>query len=125
MGGGGCSPLQHLTFTAEEIRSAAKQCKFKKGIGNDGFDGEVIGKDEALDSKIFADIAAALNERKIPEFLKHGRLIPLSKIRTQATVKVDDIRPIVVKSHLTKIIEKAIFARVKDSHEHLFKTGPY
>ena len=38
-----------LNFTKEEVELAAKRCNFKKGIGCDGFDGQILGRNAALD----------------------------------------------------------------------------
>lgn len=114
-----------LDFTTEEVREAAKACNFSKAIGPDGFDGRIIGTDKQLDEKIFKDIAAAMNSGSIKEFLRHGRLVPLSKTRGANSVRCEEVRPIIVKSHITKIMEKAILARLSSSHEHLLKVGSY
>ena len=74
---------------------------------------------------MFEDIARALNNEAIPDFLKVGRLVALSKVKTKSAVTCDDVRPIVVKSHLVKIMEKAILARLQESHKHLTQTGLY
>ena len=50
--------------------------------------------------------------RQIPNHMKEGKLIPISKIRSQRIVTINQIRPIVVKSHLSKIAEKTIIARI-------------
>lgn len=57
-----------------------------------------------------------LNEGKFPHYLLQGRLIPLSKVKGQDIISIEDLRQIVVRSHLCKIIEKAILARLKRSH---------
>ena len=53
----------------------------------------------------------------IPKYLYEGRLVPLSKNKGKAELK--DIRPIVVRSHLAKILEKAIMAKVAALAPHL------
>lgn len=40
-------------------------------------------------------------------------------------VALNDIRPIVVKSHLTKIIERALLGKINESSRHLLANGPY
>jgi hypothetical protein len=40
--------------------------------------------------------------------------VPLQKTLTKGPVKLDDIRPIVVRSHISKIMEKAILAKVRE-----------
>ena len=41
------------------------------------------------------------------------RLVPLSKKKGKDVVATSDIRPIVIKSHLAKICEKAILNKIK------------
>jgi hypothetical protein len=40
-------------------------------------------------------------------------------------VRLDDIRPIVVRSHILKIMEKAILAKVRESCHHLIESKVY
>ena len=48
----------------------------------------------------------------IPKYLYEGRLVPLSKNKGMDQAELKDIRPIVVRSHLAKILENAIMAKV-------------
>ena len=48
------------------------------------------------------EIADSLNKAQIPEYLRIGRLVPLQKTFTKGPCNLDDIRPIVVRSHLSK-----------------------
>ena len=45
--------------------------------------------------------------------LRSGRLVPLQKTVTKGPVALEDIRPIVVRSHISKIMEKAILTIYK------------
>ena len=63
--------------------------------------------------------------RVIPDHLKSGRLIPLQKTLTKGPVSLDDIRPIVVRSHISKIMEKAILTKIHDTCPHLIMTKMY
>lgn len=48
-----------------------------------------------------------LNSDSIPDYLKVARLVLLSKNdKTQA--RLEDIRPIAIFTHITKVLEKAI-----------------
>ena len=49
----------------------------------------------------------------IPRYLREGRLIPLSKNKGKDMATLKDIRPIVVRSHLAKILEKATLAKIE------------
>ena len=45
-------------------------------------------------------------------YLYEGRLIPLSKNKGMDQAELKDIRPIVARSHVAKILEKATMAKV-------------
>ena len=64
-------------FTADEVKAALKECNFDKGLGPDGFDGNVLKTNDELKSKIITEVVSALNNGEIPEYLREGRLIPL------------------------------------------------
>lgn len=112
-------------YTIEDVCRAAAAVNFSKAMGPDGFDGKILGRDKELDDRIFADITKALNTWRILEYLTEGRLIPLSKRKGQTIVEIDDIRPIVVKSHIAKIMETALLQRIEDKYPHLIRTGLY
>ena len=68
---------QKIIFTADEVQAALKECNFDKGLGPDGFDGNVLKTNDELKSKIITEVVSALNNGEIPEYLREGRLIPL------------------------------------------------
>ena len=49
-------------------------------------------------------------------------MVPLKKTSTKGPVALDEIRPIVVRSHISKIMEKAILAKVNESCPHLLES---
>ena len=112
-------------FTREEVVEAVKSCNFKKGMGPDCFDGGVLHSNEQLKDKVVSEITEALNSSSIPTYLREGRLVPLQKTLTKGPVKLDDIRPIVVRSHISKIMEKVILAKVRESCPHLIESKVY
>ena len=59
-----------------------------------------------------------------PAYLSSGRLITISKA-SSSTVELDQICPIVVMSHSTKVLEKAILNNIKSIGSDLLKTGKY
>ena len=61
----------------------------------------------------------------IPGYLCEGRLVPLSKNKGKDQAELKDIRPIVVRSHVAKIMEKAILAKVEGRAPHLLQTRIY
>ena len=71
------------------------------------------------------EISDSLNNSQIPEYLRIGRLVPLQKTFTKGPCSLDEIRPIVVRSHLSKIMEKAILERIKSQCPHLIASKVY
>ena len=71
------------------------------------------------------EITNALNNSQIPEYLRVGRLVPLQKTLTKGPCGLDEIRPIVVRSHLSKIMEKAILEKIKSQAPHLIASKVY
>ena len=65
------------------------------------------------------------NPQAIPRYLYEGRLVPLSKNKGKDQAELKDIRPIVVRSHVAKILEKAIMAKVAVLAPHLLQTRIY
>ena len=113
------------TFNIEDIRLATQQSNFNKGLGPDCFDGNVLTKNEQLGAKVMQEIADSLNTAQIPEYLRIGRLVPLQKTFTKGPCNLDEIRPIVVRSHLSKIMEKAILERIKSTCPHIISSKVY
>jgi len=66
-----------------------------------------------------------MNSGSLPHYLTFGRLVPLSKKKGEEVVEANDIRPIVVRSHISKIVEKALHARLLQKHPRLTATGRY
>lgn len=66
-------------FTWQDVDEQIKNCNFKKAIGPDGFNGQILLKDKTLRRRVCEELAEYLNLGKFPEYLKEGRLIPLSK----------------------------------------------
>ena len=112
-------------FTKEEIAAAAKCSNFNKGLGPDCFDGTILCNKKQLESKIIDEITHSLNNAAIPEYLRVGRLVPLQKTQTKGPVRLDDIRPIVVRSHLSKIMERAILTKIEQCCPHLISSKKY
>ena len=62
---------------------------------------------------------------RMPKYLYEGRLVPLSKNKAKDQAELKDIRPIVVRSHVAKVLEKAIMAKVAALAPHLLQTRIY
>ena len=112
-------------FRFADISEAIKSCNFNKGLGPDCFDGNILQSDQTLCDKVSYEIMDALNQGDIPEYLRIGRMVPLQKTATKGPVALDEIRPIVVRSHISKIMEKAILAKITDGCPHLIESKMY
>jgi len=62
--------------------------------------------------------------RDMPAYLRYSKLITLSKTSKQE-VDIEKTRPILVSSHITKILEKAIVAKLGSLDSSLLKVGDY
>ena len=116
-------------FTMQDVTEAMRASNFNKGLGPDGFDGTILKPRDPAD-QLTQEIAAQLlsllnNPMSIPKYLYEGRLVPLSKNKGKDQAELKDIRPIVVRSHLAKILEKAIMAKVAVVAPHLLQTRIY
>ena len=117
---------QHVDLVSEdEIATALSQCNFNKGIGPDGFDGRIIEKDEEVKAILVKEITAIINSGQIPDHLKIARLVPLTKSKGSTTASIQDVRPIMIKSHIYKVIEKAILNKVKGEGSRMLTSGNY
>jgi hypothetical protein len=100
-----------------------KASNFNKGLGPDGFDGSILKPGDPshqLTQVLSAQVLGLLNKpMSIPKYLYEGRLVPLSKNKGKDQAELKDIRPIVVRSHVAKILEKAIMAKVAAAAPHL------
>ena len=105
------------------VFSQTQTSNFNKGLGPDGFDGSVLKPGDSSHPPtqvLSAQILGLLNKpMSIPKYLYEGRLVPLSKNKGKDQAELKDIRPIVVRSHLAKILEKAIMAKVAALAPHL------
>jgi hypothetical protein len=78
-----------------------------------------------LNDKVMLEITDALNDMRIHEYLRVGRLVPLQKTSTKGPVGLDEIRPIVVRSHVSKIMEKAILEKIHKMCPHMIASKVY
>jgi hypothetical protein len=118
-----------ITFTDTEVREAMTACNFNKGLGPDGFHGGILRVNDlkhTLTNNLVTQIRQFLNDpTSIPEYLREGRLVPLSKNKGKDQALLKDIRPIVVRYHLAKILEKAALAKIEQRAPHLLATTQY
>ena len=118
-----------VTFSDQEVREAVRQCNFNKGLGPDGFHGGVMVVDDPTDAvtnNLVSQIRGFLDDpATIPAYLREGRLVPLSKNKGKDQALLKDIGPIVVRSHLAKVLEKAALAKIEARAPHLLSTKQY
>ena len=112
-------------FRLTDFVEATKSSNFNKGLGPDCFDGNILQADSTLCDRISYEIQDVLNQGEMPDYLRVGRMVPLQKTTTKGPVPLDEIRPIVVRSHISKIMEKAILAKIKDTCTHLIDSKMY
>jgi len=94
-----------------------------RNYGVDGFDGRILQKSPELKEKVSVELAKALNRGALPKYFQKGRLVSLSKVMGKDVVKCNDIRPIVIKSHIAKICEKVILNKIYSGRGYLVTTG--
>jgi hypothetical protein len=112
-------------FDTDDVVSATKCSNFNKGLGPDCFDGNTLKSSSDLNDRLMVEITDALNTANLPEYLKVGRLVPLQKTATKGPVALDEIRPIVVRSHISKIMEKAILEKINATCPHVIASKTY
>ena len=112
-------------FTIKDVDEAITECNFEKGIGPDGFDGRALLINDDLRVKVCNELTAMLNNGCFPEYFLNGRLVPLSKKPASKVVELADIRPIVIKPHLSKICEKAVLIKIKQIDSKLLDSDSY
>ena len=103
-----------LHFEPHEVDAAMEDCNFNNGIGPDGFDGTACKTNSQIRMRVTLEIAQLMTQGTLPSYLREGRLVPLSKVKESNNVKLGDIRPIVVRSHLSKVVEKTLLQRIKE-----------
>ncbi|KEJ82925.1 hypothetical protein OXYTRIMIC_810 [Oxytricha trifallax] len=97
-----------------DVDKGITECNFNKAIGQDGFDGKMLAKSENLKRTVVQTIVKWINQGTFPQYIKEGRLVLLSKNQGELYPEVNNTRPIVVNSHLSKIIEKVIVNKIQD-----------
>ena len=112
-------------FTKDDVITATKCSNFNKGLGPDCFDGNMLRSNMELHDKVMTEITDALKNMRITEYLRIDRLVPLQKTTTKGPVGLDEIRPIVVRSHVSKIMEKAILEKIYKTCPHVIASKVY
>jgi len=95
------SPIE---FNDRLFDESFKKLSLKKAMGYDQFPDELL-KLPYIKNKFKTAFIIILSTYKIPDYLKYGRLILLSKEKKNAFPQIDNTRPIVILSALYKLIE--------------------
>ena len=85
----------------------------------------IFEKNIEIKELIIKEITTIMNSGHIPEHLKTARLVPLTKIKGSSKASIHDIRPIMIKSHIFKVMEKAILLKIKSTKSRLLMSGSY
>ena len=102
-----------MIFNQNDIHEAIKNTNFDKGLGPDGFDGHILLQNADLRDKITGEHTNILNDGQLPGYLLEANIVALSKAKGSNQVQPDDVRFIAIRSHLSKILEKAISDKIQ------------
>ena len=105
------------------MQAAFDSVNFKKAIGPDWASGQYLTHDSRK-LEVTSQLSSMLNNCVFPKYMSEGRLVLLSKTQSEYP-GVDETRPLLIESHLTKIIERIILNKLKDMNSDLFKVGCY
>jgi hypothetical protein len=104
--------FEDALFNPDIIEEAIRQTNPHKGIGPDGFCGLILECNQDLRRRYALAISNALNTGAIPSYLSEAKLVALSKNKGSAEATFDQIRPIAIRSHISKYMEKAILNQI-------------
>ena len=79
---------------------------------------------DKLKSEFIKFALKALNKNQIPDYLESPKLIIVSKNGSEEG-SLDNVRPIMILSHITKILEKTIKNKLEQNLSNLIHTGEY
>ena len=57
--------------------------------------------------------------------MRNARLVPLTKVKGSSTAALSEIRPIMIKSHVFKIMEKVILNKIKSCRSQMLNSKQY
>ncbi|KEJ82444.1 hypothetical protein OXYTRIMIC_662 [Oxytricha trifallax] len=85
----------------------------------------MLSKSDKLQKVVSQKVAEWINCGKFPKYLKEGRLVLLGKNQGEQYPEINNTIPIVINSHLSKIIEKVIINKLQERKSELLETGNY
>ena len=98
-------------FNKEDIEVAIGNCNFNKAIGIDWFSVKVMKKNNDIRLKLINILLHWLNNYCIPDYVLVGKAVLFSKTGKEMA-GISDTRLITVRTHLLKILEKAVMFKL-------------
>ena len=96
-----------------ELRQIVKGLKNNKAVGNDGIPSEVFKfVSEQLLTMMSILISGCMLTFKLPNSLMHEVIIPLLKCKSKDPADVNNYRPIVIATALSKVLEQVLLSRL-------------
>ena len=89
------------------MEAAIGNCNFNKAIGVDWFSGKVMKKNNDIKKKLVDVMLKWLNDSCIPDYILVGKAVLFSKTGKEMA-GINDTRLITVRTHLLKVLEKAV-----------------
>ncbi|KEJ82506.1 hypothetical protein OXYTRIMIC_715 [Oxytricha trifallax] len=112
-----------------QVEKGILNCNFNKLIGQligqDGFNGEMLAKSQAIKSTVSQKITYQMKEGKFPQCIKDRNTDTTKQKLRERYPEMGNTRPIVVNSHMSKIRENLIINKIKAEKNQLLQTGNY
>ncbi|KEJ82403.1 hypothetical protein OXYTRIMIC_806 [Oxytricha trifallax] len=105
-----------------DVEKSIQECNFNKAIGPDGFDGKMLNKSKTISKTVTKKINQWLNEGHIPQYIKEGRLILLSKEQKESYPEVNNTRPIKKQQSTQQMRKKVGYQKLVITKMDLKKT---
>ena len=113
-----------IVFNRMDVETAIENCNFNKAMGVDWFSGKALKNNPSIRQKLIDLLLGWLNNCQIPDYILVGKAVLLSKTGKEVA-DIDDSRLITVRTHLLKILEKAVMFKLQESNSDMLKVGSY
>jgi hypothetical protein len=94
-------------------------------MGLDCFNGKLLLEDEEVREKVISLIRDTLNWGNLSTKLAMVQLVMLSKRRNEEYVAMQDVLSHIIRSYLSKIVERTLIDRINAAAPHIFTWGGY
>lgn len=112
-------------FSVNDFEGIFDECNFDKSLGDDYFCGTILKQNKQLRDNFIVLALDVLNEEKpMPKYLSTSKLIAITK-SSKSEVEIDQVRPICVQSHVTKIFEKVILKKFSSINSDMLNVQDY